>query len=213
METRSPKKSIHFKFNLRPCYFMNKQNTTVIQWNLSWETTAMRNHLSWNTISFWQKALHFSVNEPVTKDHLSSEPIFLWPMGWSFMAGFTVFCFKVKTTTELRPFSPWLWVMWIVGFPLHKEVLPVGLYIRVVYHNRFQMESTVSKVTESEHLLILLIRSSTTKVLHGTRLWYHIHRLPFSDSCDPAKKNWQPHCTGIIYIRTTWMIHYDHISG
>ncbi len=54
-----------------------------IQWNLSWETTAMRDHLSWKTISFWQKVLHVSVNAPVTKDHLSSEPSF-WPMGWSF---------------------------------------------------------------------------------------------------------------------------------
>ncbi len=62
----------------------------VIQWNLSWETTAMRDHLSWRTTSFLQKVLHSSVYEPVTKDHLSWETIFLWPMVWSFKTGSTV---------------------------------------------------------------------------------------------------------------------------
>ncbi len=44
--------------------------------NLSWEATAMRDHLSWRTTSFWWELLHFSVTEPVTKDHLSWETIF-----------------------------------------------------------------------------------------------------------------------------------------
>ncbi len=49
--------------------------TLLVQWNLSWETTAMRDHLSWKTTHFWQKALHFNITEPVTKtkyhlDHL-----------------------------------------------------------------------------------------------------------------------------------------------
>ncbi len=43
-----------------------------LQWNLSWETTALRDHLSGRTTSFWQKLIHFSVNEPVTvlRDHI-----------------------------------------------------------------------------------------------------------------------------------------------
>ncbi len=61
-----------------------------VHWNLSWETTAMRDHLSWRTTSFYQKLLHSSVYELVTKDHLSWETIFLWPMGWSFKTGSTV---------------------------------------------------------------------------------------------------------------------------
>ena len=47
----------------------------------------MRDHLFWRTTSFWQKVLHSSVYEPVTKDHLSWETIFLWSMGWSFKTG------------------------------------------------------------------------------------------------------------------------------
>ncbi len=47
---------------------------STLQWNLSWETTAMRDHLSWRATSFWEKVdIHFSVNEPVTKDQLSNE--------------------------------------------------------------------------------------------------------------------------------------------
>ncbi len=62
-----------------------------LQRNLSWETIAMmRDHLSWRTTSFWQKALHFSVNEPVTKDHRSSETIFYDHILWSFKKGSTV---------------------------------------------------------------------------------------------------------------------------
>ncbi len=61
-----------------------------IQWNLSWETTAMRDHLSWRTTSFSQKVLHFQCNWPVTKDQLSWETTFLWPMGWSFKICYTV---------------------------------------------------------------------------------------------------------------------------
>ena len=45
-----------------------------VQRNLSWETTAMRDNLSWEPTSFRQKVLHFSVNQPVTKDHLLERP-------------------------------------------------------------------------------------------------------------------------------------------
>ena len=49
-----------------------------------------RDHLSWRTTCFWQKVLHFSVNEPVTEDHPSWETTFLWTMGQSFKTGCTV---------------------------------------------------------------------------------------------------------------------------
>ena len=62
----------------------------IIHWNLAWETTAFRDHLSWRTTSYCQKVLHFSINEPVTRDHLSWETIFLWPMGRSVKTGSTV---------------------------------------------------------------------------------------------------------------------------
>ncbi len=35
------------------------------------ETTAMRDHLSWQTTHLWQKDLHFKITETVTRDHLS----------------------------------------------------------------------------------------------------------------------------------------------
>ncbi len=59
-----------------------------IQWNLSWETTAMRDHLSWQTTHFQQKGLHFKITEPVTRDHLSWQTTFLLPMGWVFQDRF-----------------------------------------------------------------------------------------------------------------------------
>ncbi len=39
---------------------------------------------------FLSECSNFSVIEPVTKDHLSRETIFVWPMGWSFKTGSTV---------------------------------------------------------------------------------------------------------------------------
>ncbi len=69
-----------------PAVMMDK----VLQWNLSWETTAMRDHLSWKTTQIWQKDLHLNITEPVTKAHLSWQTTFLWPMGWSFKTGSTV---------------------------------------------------------------------------------------------------------------------------
>ncbi len=58
------------------------------QWNLSWETTALRDHLS-ETIYSWQ-LINFNVIEPTTKDHLSWETKFSCSMGSSFKTGFTV---------------------------------------------------------------------------------------------------------------------------
>ncbi len=61
------------------------------EWNQSWETTAVRDHLSCKTRYSWQKVPHFGVIDPVTKDHLSWETTFLCPMGhWSFKTGSTV---------------------------------------------------------------------------------------------------------------------------
>ena len=75
----------------------------------------MRDHLSWKTISFWQKVLHISVNEPVTKDHLSSESIFLRPMEWSFKRVSTVQMFsdmESDQTVSVRDQLPaYYWVM------------------------------------------------------------------------------------------------------
>ncbi len=56
----------------------------------TWETTAMRDHLSWGTTFSWQKVLNLIATEPVTKDNLSWETIFYCPMGWSFKTGSTV---------------------------------------------------------------------------------------------------------------------------
>ncbi len=64
----------------------------VLQLNLPWETTAMRDHLSWQTTNLCQKDLHFNITEPVTRDHLSSQTTFFWPMGRSFKTGYTVYC-------------------------------------------------------------------------------------------------------------------------
>ncbi len=68
----------------------------IVQWNLSWETTAMRDGLSWQTTYFWQKGLHFNITEPVTTDHLPWQTTFLWQTGWSFKTGFSVLwtCWK-----------------------------------------------------------------------------------------------------------------------
>ncbi len=57
--------------------------------NLSWEATTMEDHLSWKTTYSWQKVPHFNANEPVTKDHLHWETIFLCLMQSSFETGST----------------------------------------------------------------------------------------------------------------------------
>ena len=55
----------------------NVVRTVAVQWNLSWETTAMRDHLSWKTTHFWQKGQHFKYNwichqrPPVLRNHIS----------------------------------------------------------------------------------------------------------------------------------------------
>ena len=66
------------------------------RWNLSLETTAMRDHLPWQTTHFWQKDLHLNITEPVTRDHLSWQTTFLWLMGWSFKTDFnSITCIRL----------------------------------------------------------------------------------------------------------------------
>ncbi len=55
------------------------------QYLLYWETTTMRDHLSWPTIDSWWD-LHFNLTEPVTRDHLFNflpvlDSILLWTIG------------------------------------------------------------------------------------------------------------------------------------
>ncbi len=73
--------------------FLSNARKWQIQWNLSWETIFMRDHLSWQATHFRQD-LHFNnfniTEKPVTRDHLSWQTTFLWPMGWSFKTGSTV---------------------------------------------------------------------------------------------------------------------------
>ncbi len=110
-----------------------------IQWTLSGNTTAMRDHLSWKTKQSWQKNLpfinsetclerpmlpetclegshpwqkiiHFSVIEPVTKDHLSWESTFLQPTRWSYKMGSTVIGSVTKDCLSWK--TKILWSMW-----------------------------------------------------------------------------------------------------
>ncbi len=60
------------------CGLIRQRVLMAVQWNLSWETTSIRDHLSWKIKYFWQKVLHFNVFEPVTKDHLYWQTTFLW---------------------------------------------------------------------------------------------------------------------------------------
>ncbi len=53
----------------------------LVQWNLSWEATTMRDHLSWQITHFWQKDLNFNITEPVTGDHLSWQTKFCGQWG------------------------------------------------------------------------------------------------------------------------------------
>ncbi len=74
----------------------------VVQWNLSWETTAMRDHLSWRTTHFWQKDQHFNTTAPVTRDHLSWETTFWWLKGRSFKTGSTVMRLVSQKQTRIQ---------------------------------------------------------------------------------------------------------------
>ena len=51
-----------------------------IQGNLSWETTGMGDHLSWQTTHFW-KEIYFNITESVTRDHLSWQTPFCGQWG------------------------------------------------------------------------------------------------------------------------------------
>ncbi len=53
-----------------------RQGWAAVQWNLFWETTAMRDHLSWKTIYPWQKIIYFNAIEPVSPKTTCLETIF-----------------------------------------------------------------------------------------------------------------------------------------
>ncbi len=44
-----------------------------IQWNLSWETTAMRDHLSWKTTYFWHGRFYISIQLNLSPKTISLE--------------------------------------------------------------------------------------------------------------------------------------------
>ncbi len=78
-----------------------------IQWNLSWETTATRDHLSWQTTHFWQKDLHSNTTEPVIRHYLSWQTTFFVGNGVVFQDGF--YCIWnqfVKCNTTKLHISP-----------------------------------------------------------------------------------------------------------
>ena len=58
--------------------------------DLPWNTTVMRDHLSWKTTYSWQNLGNtFQCLEPVIKDHLPWETTTLWPIRWSLKTGST----------------------------------------------------------------------------------------------------------------------------
>ncbi len=84
---------------------------TYLERPLPWKTTCLEGppilRRTWSYI--------FSVNEPVTKDHLSWETTYLWPMGWSFKQVLLYFymCvnvwvyFQVRTNKTYTVTSGW----------------------------------------------------------------------------------------------------------
>ncbi len=77
---------LHHQWNFFICLkilpiFYHWGDCAIIQWNLPGETTAMRDHLSWQTTYFWQKDLHFNITKPATKDHLPWQTTFLGQWG------------------------------------------------------------------------------------------------------------------------------------
>ena len=61
-----------------------------IQWNLSWETTAMRDHLSWKTTHFFAEGPTLQYNWTChQRPHVLRDNILLLK-GWSFKTGSTV---------------------------------------------------------------------------------------------------------------------------
>ncbi len=62
---------------------------TFLERPLPWGTTCPeRPHI------FWQLS-HVNITEPVTRDHLSWETTFLWPIRWSFKTGSTVHVYQI----------------------------------------------------------------------------------------------------------------------
>ena len=55
----------------------------------------MRDHLPWKIRYPRQKIQHFNITEPVTKDHLSWETTFLWPVWLSMEISYTIFMLAI----------------------------------------------------------------------------------------------------------------------
>ncbi len=62
----------------------------IIQWNLQWETIAMRDQPLTRDQCCSNMALHFHTFVLVIKDHLSHKTTFCGPLRWSLVARFTV---------------------------------------------------------------------------------------------------------------------------
>ncbi len=77
-------KTITICYLLQTAHYVQQYSETCLERPLPWKTTCREGPV------VGQKVLHFSVNKPVTKDHLSWETVCLWPMGWSFKTGSTV---------------------------------------------------------------------------------------------------------------------------
>ncbi len=73
----------HCKSNHRQ---RNRYSETRLETPLPWETTCLE-----GPPVLHRRFYIFSVNYPVTKDHLSWETTFLWPVRWSFKTGSTVY--------------------------------------------------------------------------------------------------------------------------
>ncbi len=90
----------------------------------------MRDHLSWQTMHFWLKDLHFntSMTEPVPRNHLAWQTNgvthwgLLWPMGWSFkqVLLYMYFYMNISPSRLIQALHmlhecsiyPWAWCAW-----------------------------------------------------------------------------------------------------
>ncbi len=130
-----------------------------VQWNLSWKTTTMRNHLSWQTMHFRQKVLDFNIynwtchrTPPVLTDHIFvadgvvfQDRFYGTTKGWHTSANF----FSIKTTLVLTG------VVLILQIPCMCKILRIRLWLRTVWILEF-------------HCICKIFRSTTHKLKLNT---------------------------------------------
>ncbi len=84
-----------------PVLFLDRQNKTGKQKRFPiYSETCLERPLSWKTscletTHLRQKDPYFNITKPLTKDHLSWQTAFLWPMGWYFQDRFyctSIYC-------------------------------------------------------------------------------------------------------------------------